>query len=74
MSEEDNKTKGYIDISAPSFRVLIALGSIIVHYEELLSNTGHPADQVAIDFLRDQSDVKEWFDKMNQFAFLPVKR
>ena len=63
-----------MDPLKPSPALLIALGSLIVHYEELTSPNGHPADKAAIDSLRNLPDVKEWFDIMTQKAFLPVKR
>ncbi len=53
--------------------LLIALGSLIVHHEEYLE-TNHPIDKVAIDSIRNQPEVKDWFDDMNSAAFLPLKR
>ena len=61
------------DFKNPPFGVLIALGSIIVHYEEFLE-TGELLDKTVVDSLRNQPDVKEWFDEMNQATFLPLKR
>jgi hypothetical protein len=58
----------------PSPQLLIALGSLIVHYEEFLSPKGHPVDISVIESLRNQEDVKEWFEEMNEMAFLPLKR
>jgi hypothetical protein len=58
----------------PSPQVLIALGSLVMHYEEYMSPKGHPNDKDAIDTLRNQPEVKEWFDQMDKMAFLPVKR
>lgn len=65
--EENNPLK-------PSPRVLIALGSIIVHYEEMNSPTGHHFDKHALDSAYATPGVKEWFDQMRKAAFLPVKR
>jgi hypothetical protein len=58
----------------PSPELLIALGSMIVHYEEFLSDKGNPVDLVVINDLRNQSIVKEWMDGMAEMAFLPLKR
>lgn len=63
-----------MDPLKPSPALLIAIGSLVAHYEELTSPHGHPADKVAIDSLRNHPDVKEWFDEMSRKAFLPVKR
>jgi hypothetical protein len=58
----------------PSPALLIAIGSLVVHYEELNSPNGHHFDKAVIDSLRNQPEVKEWFDEMSRMAFLPVKR
>jgi vacuolar-type H+-ATPase subunit C/Vma6 len=62
------------DVLKPTPQLLIKLGSIITHYEELNSPHGHHLDRAAIDALMENDDVKEWFDGMNKMAFLPVKR
>lgn len=53
--------------------LLIALGSLIVHHEEYLE-TEHPIDKVAIDSIRNQPEVIEWFNEMTKSGFLPIKR
>lgn len=58
----------------PSPALLIAIGSLVVHYEELNSPDGHAFDKTAIDALRNQPEVQAWFEEMNRMAFLPVKR
>lgn len=58
----------------PSVGLLIKLGSIIVHQEELASPNGHQFDKVALDSVRNDPEVIEWFSQMNKKAFLPVKR
>ena len=55
-----------------SLSVLVKLGSIAVHAEELLSPEGHAVDKMALDQLLNDPDVKLWI-KANA-AFLPVKR
>ncbi len=63
-----------MDILKPDLHTLISLGSLVVHYEEWTSPHGHPNDKVAIDTLRNQLGVKEWFEQMDKLALLPVKR
>lgn len=58
----------------PTAQVLIALGSIIVHYEEWTSDKGDPMDKTTIDSLRNQPDVAQWFKEMEAAMFLPLKR
>lgn len=58
----------------PSLTLLIKLGSMIVHYQEFLSPTGHPIDKQEAENLAGQPDVQEWFAQMNKQAFLPLKR
>lgn len=58
----------------PSASLLIKLGSLVVHYEEMLSNKGHDFDKHAINTLNDDEEVRAWFAAMNKMAFLPVKR
>ncbi len=58
----------------PSPAILIAVASLVVHYEEWTSSQGHPYDKEVIDDIRNSSEVKEWFDQMNELSFLPVKR
>ena len=58
----------------PSIEILIALNSLVVHYEELTSKNGNLVDRQIIDSLRNRPDVKDWFDQMDKMAFLPVKR
>ena len=68
------KTDGNSDPLNPSVALLIKLGSIIVHQEELLSPGGHTFDQHALDTVRNDPEVVEWLDTMTKMAFLPVKR
>jgi hypothetical protein len=63
-----------MDALNPSPQLLVKLGSLIVHYEELTSPKGHPSDKAVIDSLRQSPDVEAWFEEMNRLAFLPVKR
>lgn len=51
----------------------IKLASIIVHYEELNSPSGNPADQAAIDGLRGDPEVKAFMDAPENQIFFPRK-
>lgn len=58
----------------PTPQLLIKLGSIIVHFEELTSPGAHEVDKAAIDTLMEDEEVVEWMKSMDKMAFLPVKR
>lgn len=58
----------------PEAATLVKLGSLIVHLEEYCFGNGHPYDLEAIDTLKNDVEVKAWFDAMNKMAMLPVKR
>lgn len=58
----------------PSMGILISLGSIAVHAEEMLSPHGHDFDRVAIKSLLDDEELKKWMAAMAKRALLPVKR
>jgi hypothetical protein len=58
----------------PSASLLVKLGSMIVHYEEMTSPGGHAFDKHAINTLAADVEVNEWFAAMNKLAMLPVKR
>lgn len=58
----------------PTTTLLIKLGSIIVHQQELMSSKGHYFDKAALDSLTSDPEVVEWMEAMNKAAFLPVKR
>lgn len=58
----------------PTTTLLVKLGSLIVHYEEMNSPGGHGFDKAAIDNLRADPEVAEWFAAMDKLAMLPKKR
>lgn len=58
----------------PGASVLTKLGSLIVHYQERDSASGHPFDQNAIDQLENDPEVKDWLKRMDDMAMLPKKR
>jgi hypothetical protein len=58
----------------PSVALLVKLGSIAVHAEELLSPQGHQFDRAALQTLFEDQEVKAWIAQMTEMAMLPVKR
>jgi hypothetical protein len=62
------------DPTKPELTLLIKLGSIAVHVDEMLSSTGHPVDKVAIKSLLRDPELKGWVKQMDRLAFLPKKR
>lgn len=67
-------TKKNDDYLIPSLGVLVKLGSIVIHYEEWTSPSGHPVDKTALDGLIADPEVREWITRMDKFAMLPKKR
>lgn len=68
----DNKK--YTDLVNPPLSLLIKLGSIAVHVEEMLSPGGHEFDKASIESLLSDPEVKEWIKGMSDLAFMPQKR
>jgi hypothetical protein len=58
----------------PPATLLVKLGSIAVHADEMLSPGGHAYDKVALEQLLQDPEVKEWIARMDALAFLPKKR
>lgn len=58
----------------PSTTLLVKLGSLIVHYDEMNSPGGHSFDVAVIEQLRADPEVAEWFAAMDKLAMLPKKR
>lgn len=58
----------------PSVTLLVKLGSIAVHAEELLSPTGHHFDRRALETVAHDPEVTAWLAEMDKMAFLPKKR
>jgi len=63
-----------MDPLKPPAATLVKLGSLVVHYEEWTSGEGHELDKSAIDSLRNEPDVIQWFEEMSKMSMLPVKR
>ena len=61
-------------VLTPSAVILIKLGSIAVHAEEILSDKVHPFDLDTLKALLNDSDVKTWLAEMDKLALLPKKR
>lgn len=58
----------------PEITLLVKLGSVIVHAQELASPDGHLFDRVALEELLKDPEVAEWMQQMNDLALLPVRR
>jgi len=58
----------------PSITLLVKLGSIIIHVEELTSPTGHHFDHAAFKTAMLDPEVVAWIAEMDKMAFLPKKR
>ena len=58
----------------PSLSLLVKLGSIVVHADEMLSPKGHVYDRLALQQAIADTEVQEWLKEMDKMALLPVKR
>jgi hypothetical protein len=63
-----------MDPLSPPASVLVKLGSIARHSEEMLSPGGHDFDRQAIIGLLADPEVQEWMDAADRLALLPVPR
>ena len=59
---------------APPVTVLVKLGSLAVHAEEMMSPDGHAYDRIAIEQLLADHELKSWLAAMRSLVMLPVKR
>ena len=59
---------------SPPATLLVKLGSLAIHIEELHSPNGHHLDRSAVDGILADPEVREWLDAMGGMALLPVKR
>jgi hypothetical protein len=62
------------DVLKPSLSLLVKLGSIAVHTEEMLSKDGHAFDRHALDTALNDPEVLEWRKGMDKLALIPRKR
>lgn len=64
----------------PSMALLIKLGSIAVHADEMndygfdMRNKAWLFDLNALHSLLNDDEVKKWISQMNKLAFVPLKR
>jgi hypothetical protein len=58
----------------PPASLLVKLGSIARHVEELRSPDGHGFDERAIDALLADPEVRDWMAAADGLALLPVRR
>lgn len=58
----------------PGISLLVKLGSIAVHVDEMLSPDGHDFDRIALQQLIADPEVAEWIKQMDGMAMLPKKR
>jgi hypothetical protein len=58
----------------PKPSILLKLGSIAVHVDEMLSPEGHAFDREAIKSLLGDAEVQAWLRDMDKMAYLPVRR
>jgi hypothetical protein len=59
----------------PPLSLLVKLGSIAVHTDELLTaKDAHVFDRVAITSLLEDKEIVAWLKEMGKMALLPVKR
>jgi len=54
--------------------LLVKLASIIVHYEEAMSEDGSPFDRQAAEAQLQDPEVQECFKMLSKNAMLPLKR
>jgi hypothetical protein len=70
MSDEIKRT----GMLAPELTLLVKLGSIAVHTDEMLSSDGHVFDRVALQSLLTDPEVVAWLKKMDAAAMVPKRR
>lgn len=58
----------------PQTSLLVKIGSMAVHADELLSDNGHAYDRVALQALLNDAEVKAWIEEMSAMALVPKKR
>ena len=57
-----------------SWALQAKIGSILVHFEEALSDGGHHFDLDTARGLLAQADIQEWLEELRKMALVPVKR
>lgn len=60
--------------ASPSLSLLIKLGSIAVHCDEMLSDDGHDFDRLAIESILNDEEVRDFIKEGRRTQTLPLKR
>jgi hypothetical protein len=68
------KCRKRFDPLIPPLGLLVKLGSIVVHVDEMLSPLGHGYDKLTVQASLQDPEVREWIAEMTRQALLPVKR
>jgi len=58
----------------PLASLLVKIGSIAVHAQELFGPLGHHFDRIAMKSLLNDPEVNAWIESMTEMAMLPKKR
>lgn len=74
MSKKRPDKTGMVDTYAPPIALLVKLGSLAVHIDEMLSVHGHSFDREAIKALLADRDLLAWLASMDGAGFLPIRR
>ena len=74
-----NKRKNHVGarkplIFQPPVPLLVKLGSIVVHCEEMLGPDAQNVDRIAAQGLLNDPTVRQWLSEMTEVGLLPVRR
>ena len=58
----------------PDLKLLVKIGSALVHADEFMGPKGHELDKTAYDDLMRDAEVKTWLSDLTAKGYLPVKR
>ena len=72
VNDVNDKSKN--DPLKPELALLIKLGSIAVHADEMFSPSGHQFDKITLNNLLQDPELKAWLQEMDARGLLPVKR
>ena len=62
------------ETTQPDLVILMKLASVFVHVEEFLEPCGHEFDQIALQQLINDSDLRMWIEGMQDLGLAPVRR
>jgi hypothetical protein len=74
QSAASARLRARMNPTAPPISVLVKLGSIARHTDELLSPDGHEFDRATLQGLLRDPEVVEWMRQADALALLPVRR